>query len=671
MPDIPTLRGDALAALSWLRERELDWRAVDGATIFVRRFRNATFFREPEPGAAGCPEWLAHSRAFFAGAGDGGPFEVSLRDFGDSWAEPKETWFTIGPTHDDAAARKGLFVLASSPDELLVVDATGADTSIRLVTRDQLADEAFEGIAGARLMYGSDLELWQKVLRLRIDGTVIEPPEPVDRESLARRTEPGVDLSGQELEEASLDGSDFTGANLWLANLKSASFEGTALSKARMAGADLRYARLAGTRLDGADLRGGDLSSADATRAHFTGADLTRARLDHATLEDADLSDAALPGADLSAANGSRASFERADLTGASLRNANLRGARFTGARMAGAALDGAYLEGADLSGVALDGVTFAGAAVYGVRLAGARLRGANLLGMNLEGADLSGADLSGSDLSGARLSQANLEGANLTGANLSDAALDGVRAKGAVLSGARLVSASVIDADLSGADLSGAALDGVRMYRTDLSGADLSGTTLAGARLTGANLSHATLTGADLADADLSDATLDGAVGLERAIVEAEAAAAPAAEAEPPLTLRSAFLRVGERDWVNLGLVLSVTSGGSGDEETLSFDAPGGLSILSVEGALARDVRRRLVSAVPAEGATLPAAPSFLPVSDRSHVNLERAARISIDGEKGEPRVVRLLGPDGTLLRRLEGDEARAVERWLEAKGV
>jgi len=667
--DTPSLQGDALVALSWLRARDLDWRVVDGATIFVRRFRNATFFREPEPRAAGCPEWLARSRASFAGAGEGGPFEVCLRDFGDSWSEPRETWFTMGPAPDEVAARKGLFVLASSPDELLVVDSTGADTSIHLVTRAQLADEAFEGIPGARLVYGSDLELWQKVLRLRVDGAVIEPPEPVDRESLARRAEPGLDLSGQELEEASLDASDFTGGNLWLANLKSASFEGTTLTRARMAGADLRYARLVGTRLDGADLRGADLSSADATRALFIGADLTRARLDHATLEEADLSDAALPGADLSAANGSRASFERADLTGASLRNANLRGARFTGARMVNASLDGAYLEGTDLAGVGLDGVTFAGAAVYGVRLAGARLRGASLLGMNLEGADLAGADLSGSDLSGARLSAANLERANLTGANLSEAALDGARAAGAVLSGARLVNASAIDADLSGADLSGAALDGVRMYRTDLSGADLSSTTWAGARLLGANLSRARLTGADLADADLSDAIFDGVVGLERTVVEVETVPSPAADVTPPRPLLSPFLRVGERDWVNLGLVLLVNVGESGDGETLSLDAPGDITVLRLVGVAARDARFHLEAVVPAEGVALPTAPSFLRVSDRSYVNLERVARISIGGE--EPHIARLLDLDGTLLRRLEGEEAGAVERWLEANGA
>lgn len=671
MSDTPSLQGDALVALSWLRARELDWRVVDGATIFVRRFRNATFFRELEPRAAGCPEWLARSRASFAGAGEGGPFEVCLRDFGDSWSEPRETWFTMGPVPDEAAARKGLFVIAASPDELLVVDATGADTSIHLVTRAQLEDEAFDGIPGARLVYGSDLELWQKVLRLRLDGVVIEPPEPVDRESLAQRVEPALDLSGQELEEASLNGSDFSGGNLWLANLKSASFEGTTLSRARMAGADLRYARLSGTRLDGADLRGADLSSADGTRALFTGADLTGARLDHATLEDADLSDAALPGVDLSAANGSRASFERADLTGASLRNANLRGARFTGARMAGAALDGAYLEGTDLAGVALDGVTFAGAAVYGVRLAGASLRGASLAGMNLEHADLSGTDLSGCDLSGARLSEANLERANLTGANLSDVALDGARAAGAVLSGARLLNVSAIDADLSAADLSGATLDGVRMYRTNLSGADLSSTTWAGARLSGANLSRARLTGADLADADLSDATFDGVVGLERNVVEVEAAPAPADAVTPPRPLRSPFLRVGERDWVNLGLVLAVTSGGSGDEETLSFDAPGDVSILRLEGAAARDARLRLEAVVPADGVALPAAPSFLRVSEKNYVNIEKVARISKGEEAGDLQAARLIGPDGALLRRLEREEARAVERWLAANGA
>jgi hypothetical protein len=113
---------------------------------------------------------------------------------------------------------------------------------------------------------------------------------------------------------------------------------GRDLRNARLDRSTLRNADLTGANIEGASLAGADLREARLERAVISGADLSGARLDKA-----DLTGAILRGANLA-----RAALSGADLTGADLIGANLAKARLKGAALTAARLDGATLDGAD-----------------------------------------------------------------------------------------------------------------------------------------------------------------------------------------------------------------------------------------------------------------------------------------------------------------------------------
>jgi uncharacterized protein YjbI with pentapeptide repeats len=72
----------------------------------------------------------------------------------------------------------------------------------------------------------------------------------------------GADLSGAQMEVATLSQADLTGAKLIGANLRMAELQGAYLTGAYLTGADLREARLQGADLTRADLRDADLTGA-------------------------------------------------------------------------------------------------------------------------------------------------------------------------------------------------------------------------------------------------------------------------------------------------------------------------------------------------------------------------------------------------------------------------
>lgn len=87
----------------------------------------------------------------------------------------------------------------------------------------------------------------------------------------------GIDLSGQNLEQASLQQAKLAGANLSAANLKYANLSGANLRDANLSGADLTQANIAMTDFSGADLTGARLQGSYQGTTVFKDADLSGA----------------------------------------------------------------------------------------------------------------------------------------------------------------------------------------------------------------------------------------------------------------------------------------------------------------------------------------------------------------------------------------------------------
>lgn len=130
---------------------------------------------------------------------------------------------------------------------------------------------------------------------------------------------PSPDLSGANLQRASLRGADLTRVNL-----SSADLSGTNLEGADLRGADLHNAILRGASLCKANLGEADLHEANLRRADLEGADLHKANLRRANLQEARFSATRLNLADLR-----KADLRRVNFQGASLRWAELSKARF------------------------------------------------------------------------------------------------------------------------------------------------------------------------------------------------------------------------------------------------------------------------------------------------------------------------------------------------------
>ncbi|NBM15934.1 pentapeptide repeat-containing protein [Streptomyces sp. GC420] len=243
-----------------------------------------------------------------------------------------------------------------------------------------------------------------------------------------------ADLSGADLQRATLTGVNLHGALCSGTILALASFLDVDLREARLYGADLTRAFLQDVRLGSADLSDASLVDASLSGTDFTEVLLVRADLTGARLNVDQLNTpTSLTRADLTGANLTRASLAGANLTGANLGPnekwgtpaANLTRADLTGANLTRASLAGANLTGANLGPNQKWGTpaaNLAGADLTGANLAGADLTGANLAGADLTGADLTGADLTGADLTGADLTGANLRGVHLKGARTDEA---------------------------------------------------------------------------------------------------------------------------------------------------------------------------------------------------------------------------------------------------------
>ncbi|MEM9808465.1 MAG: pentapeptide repeat-containing protein, partial [Cyanobacteria bacterium P01_D01_bin.56] len=180
------------------------------------------------------------------------------------------------------------------------------------------------------------------------------------------------ELSGVELENASLEETNLQGAQLDSANLRQAdlthanlaygNFEQAQLSNARLMHVNAAKSRWQGSNLVGADLtqaifdeadvRQARLSRIDASHSHWLQADLAQsywvgANLMGADFTHADLTSANFQGANLDGVSFNQANLRQANLRDTDLRHVNLLGATLTDADLAGAILD----DGGSLSG--------------------------------------------------------------------------------------------------------------------------------------------------------------------------------------------------------------------------------------------------------------------------------------------------------------------------------
>ena len=122
-------------------------------------------------------------------------------------------------------------------------------------------------------------------------------------------------------------------------------YYGDGLSRLNLSFQNLIEASLSGVDLNYADLSYTKLSYGDLNRASLSGTHLSQAKLINTYLESVDLSHANLSHADLSSAD-----LNGANLEGSHLNNANLRRAHLIGANLSNADLSHAYLIGANLS---------------------------------------------------------------------------------------------------------------------------------------------------------------------------------------------------------------------------------------------------------------------------------------------------------------------------------
>ena len=225
----------------------------------------------------------------------------------------------------------------------------------------------------------------------------------------------GLDLSRREFEEnMNLSGLDLSGIQL-----NEASLWYTRLEGANLSGAQLERAILRGAHLEGADLSGADADGIDLQGAHLEGANLSNAQLKKAELLKANLGKAVMFKAQLDGAELEEAHLDWADLSGASLKKTLLMQAHLEGANLSGARLEGAFLEDADLTGARLVNAHFKGA-----NLQRADLRGANLHRAHLQQSNLNYANLRGPETN---LVQADLDSARLYGADLFQADIEGI----------------------------------------------------------------------------------------------------------------------------------------------------------------------------------------------------------------------------------------------------
>ncbi len=164
----------------------------------------------------------------------------------------------------------------------------------------------------------------------------------------------GASLGSANLNKADLSNTKLLGANLQYADLTEASLKGADFTKdAKLSSAKFRRADLSGANLERASL-----NSTDFLEAKLVGTNLVNASINNANFTEAKLNGINLSGASLGSTN-----FTKADLSNANLRGANLEYANLTEAILKGAdftkdtKLSAAKLRRADLTGANLKGV--------------------------------------------------------------------------------------------------------------------------------------------------------------------------------------------------------------------------------------------------------------------------------------------------------------------------
>lgn len=99
----------------------------------------------------------------------------------------------------------------------------------------------------------------------------------------------GVNLYGENLQNADLRGANLQGAILFNAHLRGANLQGADLRDAELNGADLRDVNLQNADLQDANLYGADLRGANLRDAILYGSDLRNTDLHYANLHNTDL----------------------------------------------------------------------------------------------------------------------------------------------------------------------------------------------------------------------------------------------------------------------------------------------------------------------------------------------------------------------------------------------
>lgn len=293
----------------------------------------------------------------------------------------------------------------------------GMDLSVAKFTRSVIEESSFQGTD----LSGVD---FTGTAVYKISGTPLALPEGFSIRynylfgpgvNLTTQNFSNMDLTGLNLQGASLSASDFTNANL----------SGLDLSETSM-----RYVIMNGTNLTNSNLTGVDLRGTLALNiiGDPIGLDASWQKL-HGFLIG--------PGANLSSVN-----FQNLDLRTANFKDVVLAAANFSGANLAGVDLSGINLTGVKFNNTNLTGVNLANTTLTNVASTGVvglpatlpsswNLRGGYLVGpgamlyqRNLSGLDLRGLDLTGAMLAEANLANADLRGATLTGATVTDANL-------------------------------------------------------------------------------------------------------------------------------------------------------------------------------------------------------------------------------------------------------
>lgn len=172
---------------------------------------------------------------------------------------------------------------------------------------------------------GQDGERRGQLLKFLYEAELIGGQCEIDEKTLQSQ---GCRHSILPLDGARLEGLAFDSA----IQLTGVNLEGASLAKAKLPGIDLTSAIMTKARLQNANLAKALLDNAQMAVSNLEGANLSNASLVKANLKTANLKGANLSGANLQDAN----------LEGADLRDADLRGADLTGASLKDAKFDGA-----------------------------------------------------------------------------------------------------------------------------------------------------------------------------------------------------------------------------------------------------------------------------------------------------------------------------------------